>query len=690
MTFDETLFPACKDLLGNRRITHDNHPFSSLDPPNDPPADDPPDGDLPFDLPSFDPSDLAPPVPPPAIELPLPPVPLPEAVPPPVPHHQRQEPVGAIPPPVLPERPRRERAGRNPLRARDNVYGDEPPSRVDARIDPHGRQQDSAESALAILAQSQYKAGIPSSHWEAMRSQEASKWRLAEQSEYDSLLENGTWVLVPRPKDQKIVANHWVYDIKHNNRYKAWLVAKGFTQIWGQDYHETFSPVARFESVCYITSHAALNDWEIDAMDVKTAVLNGDLEEEICMEQPEGWVVKGKEDCICLLKKAIYGLKQALQQWNKNIHSSLLDLSFDRTYSDAGVYVYRRQGGSSTTLVVLYVDNLLIVGDSRKHINSIKLLLGSQYKMVDLGPITCFLGLCFRRDRSKRLIFIDQEDYISSVLERFNMADCKPSCTPLLAGAMLERSTDQVPASDSFRSHFQSIIGSILYAMLGMRPDIAFAVTCLSRYNSNPNEKHLSYAKYILRYLQGTKDLSLLYDGDSNAGLIAYSDLDWAEDKDDRRSVGGFIILQAQGAVSWLSRCQPTISLLSTEAEYKAGSDCCRQIAWLCSFGWEISDDISHPTLLCLDNQGAIFLSVNPAIDWHTKHIEIYYHYICEFYNNGEVDIFYVATAKQLANSFTKNVPFSVLDFFRHESGLRTWSLLASWTSGSVEQAIIV
>jgi hypothetical protein len=165
--------------------------------------------------------------------------------------------------------------------------------------------------------------------------------------------------------------------------------------------------------------------------------------------------------------------------------------------------------------------------------------------MVDLGPITRFLGLCFRRDRSKRLIFIDQEDYISSVLERFNMANCKPSCTPLPAGAVLERLKDQVPASDSFRSHFQSIIGSILYAMLGTRPDIAFAVTRLSCYNSNPNEKHLSYAKYILRYLQGTKDLGLLYDGDSNAGLIAYSDSDWAEDKDDRHSVGGFVILQA-------------------------------------------------------------------------------------------------------------------------------------------------
>jgi hypothetical protein len=283
VTFDEMLFPACKDLLGNRRVTRDDHPFSDLDPPHDSPADDPPDGDLPFDFPPFDPSDLAPPVPPPAAEPPLPPVPPPDAAPPPAPSHQRQEPVG-VPPPVPHERPRREHAGRNPLRAHDNIYGDEPPSRVDTWIDPQGCQRISTETALAFLAQSQYKAGIPTSHWEAMRSQEASKWRLAEQSKYDSLLENGTWVLIPRPKDRKIVANRWVYDIKHNDHYKARLVAKGFTQIWDQDYHETFSPVVRFESVCYITSHAVLEDWEINAMDVKTAFLNRDLEEEIFME----------------------------------------------------------------------------------------------------------------------------------------------------------------------------------------------------------------------------------------------------------------------------------------------------------------------------------------------------------------------------------------------------------------------
>ncbi|CDO73847.1 hypothetical protein BN946_scf185016.g4 [Trametes cinnabarina] len=308
-------------------------------------------------------------------------------------------------------------------------------------------------------------------------------------------------------------------------------------------------------------------------MDVKTAFLNGDLEEEIYMEQPEGWVVRGKEDYVCLLKKAIYGLKQASQ--------------------------------------------------------------------------------------------IDQEEYIQSVIERFDMADCKPARTPLPAGAVLESSKQPEPASDSFRQHYQSLIGSLLYAALGTRPDIDFAVNKLSKYNSNPSEAHWHYAKYVLRYLQGTKQLRLRYDGASNDGLLSYSDSDWAEDRDDRKSITGFVFLMAGGAISWASRRQQTISLSSTEAEYKAASDTCRQISWLRTFGNELGDDMSRPTPMCLDNQGSIFLGVNPVVDRCTKHIDVQHHYICEQIELGKVEVFFVATEDQLADPLTKNVPFSIVERFR-------------------------
>ncbi|PIL23572.1 hypothetical protein GSI_14885 [Ganoderma sinense ZZ0214-1] len=368
-------------------------------------------------------------------------------------------------------------------------------------------------------------------------------------------------------------------------------------------------------------------------MDVKTTFLNGDLEEEIYMEQPEGWVVPGKEGYVCLLKKAIYGLKQASRQWNVKIHQSLLDLGFTRTYSDAGVYVYRQQRGNSITIVVLYVDDLLLFGDDKNHIKTVKRTLSRQYKMTDLGA----------------------EEYIQSVLERFQMADCNPSNTPLPSGAVLV-SYDGT-ASDADRKRYQSLIGSLMYAMLGTRPDISFAVTHLSRYLSNPSPDHWNYALYILRYLQGTKSFKIHYKGASNDGLVAYLDSDWAEDKDDRHSTSGMLFLMAGGAISWVSRRQPTISHSSTEAEYKAASDTCCQMAWLRTFSTELGYDMDFPT-------APLF------VERRTKHVEVWYHFIREFYAAGHVDIFHVASADELADALTKNVPFAGIEKFCDGVGL--------------------
>ena len=677
VTFDENVFPA-RLTTGERRVTPHDNPFPVPDPSDESSNDDPEvvNIPLPFDFhpPVAEPDEIvqqqpdpapAPQQPPQQEQLPIPPVP------PPRPDHRRaRHPPAVGEPPAPPPRrelPQRERRGQNPSRNKDNVYGDAPPAQVDARIDPDGTIRE-AQEVLQFLYASRYKAGLPNHHKDAMASSDAEQWKLAEKAEYESLLANKTWILVPRPKDRSVVSCRWVYDRKSDGRFKARLVAKGFTQVWGEDYHETFSPVARFESIRYLFAHAALEDWDIDAMDVKTAFLNGDLDEEIFMEQPEGWVVPGKEDYVCLLKKAIYGLKQASRQWNIKIHESLLKQGFQRTYSDAGVYVYRRQRGDSVTIIVLYVDDLLLMGNSRKHIDGVKRALSSQYQMTDLGPALRFLGLRMRRDRASRILDIDQEEYIQAIIVNHQMADCKPARTPLPAGAVLEAS--QSEASAQLRKRYQSLIGSLLYAMLGTRPDISFAVTRLSKYNANPSEAHWNYARYILRYLAGTSHYRLRYSGASNAGLIAYSDSDWAEDRDDRHSTTGFIFLMAGGAISWASRRQPTVSLSSTEAEYKAASDACRQMMWLRVFGEELGDDISSATPLCMDNQGAIFLAENPAIDRRTKHVEVRYHFIREYSANGNVDIYYVATKEQLADSLTKNVSFSILDYFCRGSGL--------------------
>ncbi len=213
-------------------------------------------------------------------------------------------------------------------------------------------------------------------------------------------------------------------------------------------------------------------------------------------------------------------------------------------------------------------------------------------------------------------------------------------------------------------------MGSLLYACLGTRPDITFAISRLGKYSANSSEQHLNYLLYVLRYLQGTLDFRLRYDSASNAGLIAFSNLDWAEDHDDRHSQTGFIFKMANSAISWASRRQPTILLSSTEAEYKASSNCSHQMMWLRTFGNKLGDNMSASTPMCIDNHGAIFLSENPAVDRHTKHVEVHYHFVREYLTSGSIEIYYVPSEENIADALTKNIPRSILKHFFKHSGL--------------------
>ena len=236
------------------------------------------------------------------------------------------------------------------------------------------------------------------------------------------------------------------------------LVAKGFTQIHGIDYDETFSPVARFESLRLLLALAALEDWEIHQMDVKSAFLHGLLDEEIYMEQPKGFITPGQESKVCLLKKAIYGLKQALCMWNQQFHGVLSDLGFTRTHSDAGVYIYHCKGGEGILIIILYVDDITLLGDSSKEITQMKSTLASRYEMTDLGEIESYLGVRIPCDRSIRRLDIDQSWYVHEIVERFGMADANPAWTPLPAGAEVHLVKHTGEATTSKIKYFQQII----------------------------------------------------------------------------------------------------------------------------------------------------------------------------------------------------------------------------------------
>jgi hypothetical protein len=209
-----------------------------------------------------------------------------------------------------------------------------------------------------------YVGGEPASYSEAMRSTEVDQWSEVCQYEMDTLAKNGTWELVDLPPNRWAVKSKWVFKMKADGRYRAHLVAKGFTQIPGLDYNETFSPVAHFESLRLMLALAALEDWHIHQMDVKSAFLNGVLDKEIYMEQPQGFITTGSETQVCCLKKAIYGLKQASCAWNLQLHGVLTGLDYKRTYADAGIYACHQQEGDGPLFVIVYVDDITILGKS--------------------------------------------------------------------------------------------------------------------------------------------------------------------------------------------------------------------------------------------------------------------------------------------------------------------------------------
>jgi hypothetical protein len=520
-----------------------------------------------------------------------------------------------------------------------------------------GRDDDGEPPAATFLIQRLLQLAkaavvLPQTYKQAMNSPDAKQWETAMQSEFDSLQDRKVWTLVKLPAGRTAVKCRWVFDIKSDGRYKARLVAKGFSQQPGIDFNETFSPVARYESIRTVLALASLEDWELETMDVKIAYLYGILDEEIYMEQPEGSVQPSSERKVCRLLRAIYGLKQSGRKWNEEIHCTLMSLGFIRTQCDAGVYVYCHREGNTEIILILYVDNLLLAGPKMEPIITLKKDLAKSYQMVNNEPAKSFLGLNIRRDRTKRTLTVDQRPYLEQVLARFGMTDCKPACTPLPSGVKLEASTEE--ADTSMRLLYQSIIGSILWASIGTRPDVSYHVVRLSAYCANPSQAHLNHAKWILRYLSGTLSRAIEYKGSSQSGLIAYTDADWAKNRDDWHSVTGNAMLLAEAPISWLSRRQKTVTLLSTESKYMAMSDCCRQVAFSRMFLEELGENLTSPIPICADNQGSIFLAVNPVHDRRTKHIDIHYHCIQEFVEAKHGEIFYVSTDDQLADLFTK------------------------------------
>ena len=387
----------------------------------------------------------------------------------------------------------------------------------------------------------------PTTYEEAISSPDSEKWLEAMRSEMESMYTNKVWTLIEPPEGIKPIGCKWVFKKKTDmdgnvSTFKGRLVAKGFRQIHGIDYDETFSPVAMLKSIRILLAIAAYHDYEIWQMDVKTAFLNGNLLEDVYMTQPEGFVDPKDAGKVCKLQKSIYGLKQASRSWNLRFDDAVKEFGFIKNEDEP--CVYKKVSGSTVVFLVLYVDDILLMGNDIPTLQSVKTWLGSCFSMKDLGEATYVLGIRIYRDRSKRLLGLSQSTYIDKVLKRFSMEESKRGFLPMAHGVSLSKA--QCPSTQEERDRmnripYASAIGSIMYAMLCTRPDVSYALSMTSRYQSDPGESHWIAVKNILKYLRRTKDTFLIYGGQEELIVKGYTDASFQTDKDDFRSQSGYV-----------------------------------------------------------------------------------------------------------------------------------------------------
>ena len=497
---------------------------------------------------------------------------------------------------------------------------------------------------------------IPTTHKEAMASANKDQWQSAMEEEIKALKENDTFELAPR-ENKKVVGGRWVYSTKEdesgNEICKARYVAKGYLQVQNQDYSETFSPTAKLTSIRMLMDLATKENLTIHQMDVKRAYLNADIDHEIYVEQPPGFIEDGDDgqQLVYRLKKSLYGLKQSGRNWNALLDDFLCKLKFTQSQNDNCVYTRNSEG--IMTIIIVWVDDLIIASNNTKCIDIIKRALCSKFSMKDFGLISNFLGIQFELNNA--YVKMHQSKFIGKILSRFKMSDCNPKSTPCDPGTIkIDSNIDSQPLTDC--RIYREIVGSLIYLMTCTRPDICYVVTKLSQNLANPTNAHLNLAKRVLKYLKGTQNQGIVYfKDDESINLFGYSDSDWGN-SGDRRSISGycFKLSENSAVISWKCRKQPTVALSTCEAEYMALANSIQEGIFLQNLLADFLGKNPCPITIYVDNKGTIDLAKNPVQHQRSKHIDIKFHFIRYHIQTGQIDVVYVPSKENIADLFTK------------------------------------
>ncbi|GJS28665.1 retrotransposon protein, putative, ty1-copia subclass [Tanacetum coccineum] len=427
--------------------------------------------------------------------------------------------------------------------------------------------------------------GEPDNYKAALLDLESDKWLNATNVKMQSMKDNKVWDLVDLPPNGKTVGSKWLFKKKTDmdeavHTYKAPLVAKVYTQTSGINYEETFSPITDIRAIRILIAIAAFYDYEIWKMDVKTAFLNGYLSEEVYMEQHEA-------------------------------------------------------SGSNVTFLILYVDDILIMGNNIPKLQDVKSYLGRCFAMKDLGEAAYILGIKIYRDRSRRLIGLCQSAYIKKTLKRYHIENSKRGSIPMQEKRRLSKSQGASTPIELKRMKnvpYASAVGSIMYAVRCTRSDVTFAQNITSRFQQNPGDLHWTTVKNILKYLRNTKDMFLVYRGDIKRELkvSCYTNVGYLTDVDDLKSQTGYVFVLNGGVLDWKSAKQSIFATSSAEAKYIASYDASKEVVWVRKF---------------ISGLGA-------------RHFRAKVHYLREVNEFGDIKLEKVHTDDNLADPFTKALAF--------------------------------
>ena len=464
----------------------------------------------------------------------------------------------------------------------------------------------------------------PKSLKEARMRSDSMYWEQAVMNEMESLLKNRTWEVADLPQGKKVIGCQWLFKKKLNPdgsiaRHKARLVARGDQQHHDDDsFYETFAPVVKFTTMRMIFALATILNLTDMQLDVDNAYLHASLDEEVYMNFPVGFyeTLRGKGKAL-RLKKSIYGLKQAGFAFNQVLNKHLIKLGYQRAESDRCCYLkrWKRDGKQHLIIVLTYVDDLLIFSSCPSQLKDFYTGMTDEFKMKPMGPIDFALGIKVQRgtDSNSRYTILGQEPYCKTILERFQMDQCKSMRTPMETNLKLvSHELDDSPLLP-IKNNYRAKIGSLMYAAVATRPDLAYALSETSRYLEKPTKNHDNAVDRIYRYVQATRKQCLKYRCDSKSNieqneviLEVYCDASYAGDIESARSHTGYVFMLAGCVIAWKSKRQSVVARSSTEAEYIALSDCVTEVMWMREMLEFLGFPQTKPTQIFEDNQACI------------------------------------------------------------------------------------